>query len=105
MNTIGNKEITLENQIRERVTLGGNATGFSQDNELFMVQFDDDHAVGSDGCIYQIVSKNDIVDEFLLFYYADEGDNYYNYAEDTNKLEGEDLEIFEHCLEQAELCL
>ena len=92
----------LENQIRESATLELNGTQSNQDEELFFVQFDDYHAVGSDGSIYQIVEETDLGNP-VLYYKAASG-NVYNYAEDSAEFEKEeDQNIFNHCLQQAEM--
>ena len=102
MKTLDNTN--LNGQIREAAFLDLNNTGRPQPEKLFFVQFDTYHAVGSDGSIYQIITKDVLHDECVLAYISEDG-NVYNYAEDSADFEedSEELEIFGHCKNAAEL--
>lgn len=104
MKNLSNYNINIENQIREVAFLQINATGVYSPDSLAFVQFDDFHAVGSDGSIYQIVDELNEDCKPLLVYKSENG-LLFNYAEDRNEFEedSEDLDIFSHCLQQAEL--
>lgn len=105
MKSIQNRYLTIENQTREFAQLELNKTDGEQDEKMFFVQFDDYHSVGSDGCIYQIADKDAVEDNDnnpILYYVAESG-NVYNYAEDSANFDEEDMAIFNHCKEQAEL--
>ena len=104
----------LENQIRELATLETNNSGFSQDDKLFFVQLDNTHAVANDGSIFQIYEGSveelkemaNYDDSFsILLAYVSEKGTVYNYAEDNMRFEedSEELDIYSHCVEQAEL--
>lgn len=95
-------------QIREKASLIVNNTNFKQANELFFVQLDDEHAVDNTGAIFQIVDKDsaaDVANNSNALQYESESGNIYNYAEDTADFKdgSEDLDIYSHCKEQAEL--
>lgn len=103
MTSIFNHNIGIETQIREYAVLGQNSTNYNQERRLAFVQFDDDVAVGSDGCIYQIVGMDDIHEGCTLFYKSETSDTIFNYAEERAEFEDEeDIEIFEHCLSIAQ---
>jgi len=95
-------------QLREKAYLKVNRTNFSQPNALFFVQLDDEHAVDNTGAIFQIVDKysaEDVAKNSNALQYEGESGIIYNYAEDAPEFEedSEDLEIYSHCKEQAEL--
>ena len=95
-------------QLREKANLIVNSTNFKQANELYFVQLDDDHSVDNTGAIFQIVDKNsaeDIAENQNALQYESESGTIYNYAEDNADFaeDSEDLEIYSHCKEQAEL--
>lgn len=102
MTSIFNHNISIETQIREFATLAHNSTNYNQERRLAFVQFDDDVAVSSEGWIFQIVSEDDIHDGCTLYYKSETSDVIFNYAEDSADFYDEDdIEIFEHCKEQA----
>lgn len=103
MHTILNKDISIENQIREKAFLEFNSTAATRALSLFLVQFDNNYAIGSDGLIYRIGRINENCTPTLV--YKSENGTIYNYANDSADFEGdsEDLEIFSHCQIQAEL--
>lgn len=100
-------------QLRETATLEVNATGYNQPDSLYFVQLDDEHAVDNTGAIFQISCYD--LDELKamqergqftpLLIYKSESGTIYNYAEDSADFEedSEDLEIYSHCVQQAEL--
>ena len=95
-------------QLREKANLKVNKTNFKQANELYFVQLDDDHSVDNTGAIFQIVDKDsaaDITENQNALQYESESGTIYNYAEDNADFaeDSEDLEIYSHCKEQAEL--
>jgi len=95
-------------QLREKASLKVNNTNFKQASELFFVQLDDEHAVDNTGAIFQIVDKDsaaDVSENANALQYESESGTIYNYAEDTADFaeDSEDLEIYSHCKEQAEL--
>jgi len=95
-------------QIRERASLIVNNTNFNQASELFFVQLDDEHAVDNTGSIFQIVDKSsadDVAKNSNALQYLGASGVIYNYSEDTAnfKVDSEDLDIYSHCKEQAEL--
>ena len=106
--------LNLENQTREFGTLNHNATGLNQDKELFFVQIDNTHAVDNTGSIFQLfegsisdlkeMQKYDASFTIRLSYVSESG-TVYNYAEDNARFEedSEELDIYSHCVEQAEL--
>lgn len=88
-----------------------NATGFDQPSKLSFTKLDEDHSVGSDGLIYQIMSPFSMEqwEEYEdlrcldLVYAGDE--QFYNYAEDGGGDFNEDTEeyvLYERCLQMAE---
>ena len=94
------------NQLREIASLKVNNTNFKQASELFFVQLDDEHAVDNTGSIFQIIdedSADDVAENSNALQYESESGTIYNYAEDTADFADEDLEIYSHCKEQAEL--
>ena len=95
-------------QLREKAILRINNTGFNQDRELFFVQLDDLHAVDNTGAIFQIVNMSyadDVAEIANALQYEGESGTIYNYAEDRADFseDSDDLEIYSHCTEQAEL--
>lgn len=95
-------------QIREKASLIVNNTNVEQASELFFVQLDDLHAVDNTGAIFQIVDKDsaaDVAKNSNALQYKSESDTIYNYAEDNADFaeDSEDLDIYAHCKEQAEL--
>jgi len=95
-------------QLREKASLKVNSTNFKQASELFFVQLDDEHAVDNTGAIFQIVDKDsaaDVAENSNALQYESESGTIYNYAEDNADFaeDSEDLEIYSHCKEQAEL--
>jgi hypothetical protein len=95
-------------QLREKASLKVNNTNFKQASELFFVQLDDEHAVDNTGAIFQIVdndSASEVSENSNALQYEGESGTIYNYAEDSANFEedSEDLEIYSHCKEQAEL--
>ena len=95
-------------QLREKASLKVNNTNFKQASELFFVQLDDEHAVDNTGAIFQIVDKNsaaDVAENANALQYESESGTIYNYAEDSADFaeDSEDLDIYSHCREQAEL--
>lgn len=95
-------------QLREKASLKVNNTNFKQANELFFVQLDDEHAVDNTGAIFQIVDKDsaaDVAENSNALQYESESGVIYNYAEDNADFaeDSEDLDIYSHCKEQAEL--
>ena len=100
---------TLKSQIREIGNIIENGTGFHQPEKLYFVQLDEDYAVDNNGCIFQIITKDDAesIHEEGVGYLRYEGESgfVYNYAEDSPDFEedSEELEIYSHCYQQAEL--
>lgn len=96
-------------QVREIGNLIENGTGFHQPEKLYFVWLDENHAVDNTGSIFQIISKQDAetIHEEGVGYLRYEGKSgfVYNYAEDSADFEedSEDLEIYSHCYQQAEL--
>lgn len=95
-------------QIREKASLVVNRTAFKQAGDLFFVQLDDEHAVDNTGAIFQIVDQDsaaDVAENSNALQYVGESGMIYNYAEDTASFEedSDDLDIYCHCKEQAEL--
>jgi len=95
-------------QIREKASLIVNKTNFHQANRLYFVQLDDEHAVDNTGAIFQIADKDsaaDVAENSNALQYEGESGIIYNYAEDSANFEedSEDLDIYSHCKEQAEL--
>ena len=96
-------------QIREIAKLIENGTNYDQPNKLFFVHLDEDYAVDNNGCIFQIITKDDAesIHEEGVGYLRYEGESgfVYNYAEDSTDFEedSEELEIYSHCYQQAEL--
>lgn len=93
-------------QLREKASLRVNNTSLKQANELFFVQLDDKHAVDNTGAIFRIVDKDfaaDVAKNALQ--YEGESGTIYNYEEDSADFaeDSEDLDIYSHCKEQAEL--
>ncbi len=79
------EKINCNNIIEANVYIN-NST--DKENTRKFVIFNDDYAIGDDGCIYQVCSKNDIdnLDTVIL---AFEGEGvYFNYAEDDFDVEG-----------------
>lgn len=95
-------------QLREIAELIANKTGIAQPRKLYFVQLDDEHAVDNTGVIFQIVDKEaakEVEDVACALQYEGESGVIYNYAEDSADFEedSEDLDIYSHCKEQAEL--
>lgn len=95
-------------QIREKASLVVNNTNFNQPDELYFVQLDDEHSVDNTGSIFQIVDENsasEVAKNPNALQYKGESGIVYNHAEDTVDFEeeSEDLDIYSHCYQQAEL--
>ena len=95
-------------QLREKASLKVNNTNFKQASELFFVQLDDEHAVDNTGAIFQIVDEDSaayVCENANALQYEGESGTIYNYAEDSADFaeDSEDLDIYSHCREQAEL--
>jgi len=100
-------------QTREKATLINNSTGMNQPDSLYFVQLDNEHAVDNTGAIFQIscydldelkeMEEREDYTPFLI--YKGESGTVYNYNEDSADFEedSEDLEIYSHCTQQAEL--
>jgi secreted PhoX family phosphatase len=95
-------------QLREMASLRINNTNNKQASELYFVQLDDEHAVDNTDCIFQIIDKDfatDIAKNPNALQYEGESGTIYNYAEDSADFaeDSDDLEIYAHCVQQAEL--
>ncbi len=82
-----NIEDMLKEAFREEALMELNMTGYTQDEQIYFVQFDDNNAVGSDGSVYKILlfsdyqrmKENDILDSsFVLLYKGLEQLYYYD---------------------------
>lgn len=95
-------------QVREVGSLIVNGTNLYQPSGLFFVQLDDEHSVDNTGAIFQIVDKDsakEVANNANALQYAGESGIIYNYAEDSADFaeDSEDLDIYSHCKQQAEL--
>lgn len=95
-------------QLREKASLRINNTNLKQASELYFVQLDDEHSVDNTGAIFQIIDKDsatDIAKNPNALQYESKSGTIYNYAEDSADFaeDSDDLEIYAHCVQQAEL--